>query len=254
VIFSQDFSSSSIVSDYVNAAPNSGQWNAISTSGGGTTVSINSGALQYARTTSAGSFSRTTDFSPTPTAVVYKFDLSVSGNSVAQTSAAVWQIGSGFGTANSAEAIAQAHSRFAIDFTATPGTFTIHEINGATSANLSGVQSLMWVINNTGGSLSYVGADNQATVVANDTWDIWAGTTLIFDDKAATTTSQTLTDLKFAFTAGSGSITMDNFSIEAVPEPAEWGAISALGLMGICGLREWRQRRCGEKLKSCPVK
>ena len=41
---------------------------------------------------------------------------------------------------------------------------------------------------------------------------------------------------------------------ERVPEPPEWGAISALGLMGICGLREWRQRRCGERLKSCPVK
>jgi hypothetical protein len=59
-------------------------------------------------------------------------------------------------------------------------------------------------------------------------------------------------------TAGAGTMSANAFSlggtISAVPEPAEWGAISALGLMGICGLREWRQRRCGEKLKSCPVK
>src|ERR1035437_5500521 len=44
VIFSQDFSGSSTVSDYVSATPNSGQWNAISTSGVGTTVSIAGGS------------------------------------------------------------------------------------------------------------------------------------------------------------------------------------------------------------------
>src|ERR1035437_379315 len=38
----------------------------------------------------------------------------------------------------------------------------------------------------------------------------------------------------------SGSDHFDNFQFNAtaVPEPAGWGAISALGLMGICGLRE----------------
>ena len=57
-------------------------------------------------------------------------------------------------------------------------------------------------------------------------------------------------------TANTGGDHFDNFQFNAtaVPEPAGWGAISAVGLLGICGLREWRQRRCGEKLKSCPVK
>ena len=63
-----------------------------------------------------------------------------------------------------------------------------------------------------------------------------------------------------ASTGSSGSsrdtFGIDDFSLtySAVPEPPEWGAISALGLIGICGLREWRQRRCGENLKSCPGK
>jgi hypothetical protein len=42
-----------------------------------------------------------------------------------------------------------------------------------------------------------------------------------------------------------GSDHFDNiqFNADAVPEPPGWGAISALGLMGICGLSEWRQQR-----------
>ena len=63
----QDFSSSSVVSDYVSATPNSGQFNAIGTSGANVTISISSGKLEYVRTTAnVGSFSRNTDFSPSP--------------------------------------------------------------------------------------------------------------------------------------------------------------------------------------------
>ena len=48
-------------------------------------------------------------------------------------------------------------------------------------------------------------------------------------------------------TATSGSDHFDNIQFNGTlslsPEPATWGAISALGLLGICGLREWRQKR-----------
>src|SRR5438128_2532075 len=101
LIFDQNFNSSGTVSDYVSATPDSHQFNAISSSGAGTVVSISGGALSYARTANAGSFSRTTDFSPTPDTLVYQLDLSVSGNSTATTSAAIFQVGSAYGTANS---------------------------------------------------------------------------------------------------------------------------------------------------------
>jgi hypothetical protein len=35
--------------------------------------------------------------------------------------------------------------------------------------------------------------------------------------------------------------------IEAVPEPAEWGLIFALGLLGICGVRTWREQRAAKR-------
>jgi len=48
-------------------------------------------------------------------------------------------------------------------------------------------------------------------------------------------------------TSTAGTMSINAFSlggtISAVPEPATWGAISAFGLLGICGLREWRQRK-----------
>ena len=260
VIFSQDFSGSSTVSDYVSATPNSGQWNDIATTGSGVSLGIINGALQYGRTgNNTGSFTRSTDFSPAPTALIYSFDLTVSSVTAAASSVATWYAGSGFSSGASAPTSSSYNSRFAINFNS-DGTFSLHVISGSTSSAFSSgnAVSLTWVVNDTGSSLSYLGPDGQTDTVGNGKWDLYAGSTLIFDEQTADGTSTSLTDLKFLFTAntgtGYGTISMDNFEIQAVPEPPEWGPISALGLMGICGLREWRQRRCGENLKSCPVK
>ena len=213
-IFSQDFSSSTVVTDYVNATPNNGQFNAISTSGAGTVLSINGGALQFARTGNAGSFSRTTDFSPVPILMVYKFSLSVSGNTTAQTTAAVFQVGSGFGTANSAESNAATYAKIGINLTTTDGTFQLRDIGGGTnSSNLAGTQNIAWVLNNSGSSATYTDPSGNQESIANDKADVWAGSTKIFDDFSVTTATQTLTDLKFVFNAGTATIKIDNMYI-----------------------------------------
>jgi hypothetical protein len=46
--------------------------------------------------------------------------------------------------------------------------------------------------------------------------------------------------------SGSGSrdlFALDDISVTPVPEPAEWGLICAVGLLGVCGLHTWRERR-----------
>ncbi len=241
-LLQQDFSSSTTVSSYVSATPNSGQFDAIATSGGGMVLSINTGGsnnkLRFARaTTNAGSFSRTTDFSPTPTSLIYKFDITVSGNSVAQTTAATFQVGSSFGIANSSESNANTHSRFGVNFTATAGQFSIRDLTTAlNSSNFSGTQTITWVINNSGASMNYTAPDGSDESIANDTWDLWIGTTKSFNDRIAQTALQTLTDIKFAFTAGTGNIDIDNINIYPIPVSAavpDWGNVQSPAIASI---------------------
>lgn len=245
IIFAQDFSSnpSGPVSSYVNStSPDSGQWNAIQVANNGTTtVAINNGALAYTRTSATlvgGSFTRSSDFSPVPQALIYKFDLIVSGNSAGQTKAATWQVGDGFTTGGNA-AESSYHSRFGINFTTTPGTFQFRDIGGsANSGNFSGSQSVMWVINNSGATLSYLAPNGSPATVADDKWDLWAGNSLVFNEGNALLTGSSLTDLKFAFEGGIGTIAMDNFEIQAVPEPTNIAlALFALSFVGISGGR-----------------
>lgn len=216
----QDFSSSIVVSDYVNAsAPSNGQWNAISTSGAGTTWSINSGRLRVVRTGNAGAMSRTTDFSPTPSHLLVKFDLSVPASSLSGTNAATFQIGSAFGTANSNESTANCHSRLGINLTTSANQFSLRDIVGGTSSsNFTGTQSISWYINNSGSSITYTGPDGNSTTLANDRADVWVGTTNTFNDIAATTATQTLTDFKFVLSNGNTTIDLDNFSITPIPQ------------------------------------
>ncbi len=214
----QDFSSSNTVSDYVSATPDNSKFNSISSSGAGTTVTIANETLSYARTENAGSFSRTTDFSPIPSTLQYKLTISVSGNTVQQTTAAVFQVGSEYGTANSAETNAKTYARFGINLTATNGTWQIRDIlSTSNSADLIGSQDITWILNNSGSTLTYLSPSNHYETIANDKMDIWAGSTRLFDDVNVLTPSQTMTDLKFAFTEGTGTITVDNFSIDPIP-------------------------------------
>ena len=220
-LFQQDFNSYTTLSNYINAAPSNGQFNAIGTSGVGAVLSINttgSNKLRYARTANLGSYSRTTDFSPVPTSLMYRFDLTVSANSVAQTTAAVWQLGGAYGTANSAEINADTHSRIGLNWTTTAGQFSIRDVGaGTNSASYTGTQTITWIINNSGGTLTYKSPNGTYETVADDKADLWIGNTRELNEISVTTTSQTLTDLKFAFTAGAGTVDIDNILIDPVP-------------------------------------
>lgn len=223
-LFQQNFNSSTTVADYVNAtSPANGQFNVI-TSGTTNVATINSGTLRYIKSGSTSSdYRRTTDFSPTPSAIMYRFDLTLTGNTIAQsgaTNSPVWQVGSSFSNSVTAEVNANVHSRIGFNWTTIDGQFSLREIEGATSTiNFNGTQTITWVINNSGSTLTYKAPDGSFELVANDKFDVWIGTTKGFDEKSATTVGQTLTDIKFAFPSGSqnATIDIDNLLIDPIP-------------------------------------
>lgn len=88
----------------------------------------------------------------------------------------------------------------------------------------------------------------------------WGATTVSFDSSDLGAWDNQSSDVWFRIvaldaTTGSGSRDMfaiDDFtmSYSAVPEIPAWGAVSGAGLLALCARRAWRQRCCGEKLKS----
>lgn len=221
--FQQDFSSSTTVADYV-ASPASGttdKFDAITSSGSGTVWSAAGNNLKATRTGNAGQFSRLGITGTTaPVAMSVVFDVSVS-STTAQTNAGGIFIGNGYSsTANSTPTNATTNSRLGFNFTTTDGSFTIRNIaGGSNSSVLTGVQKITWIINNSGADLTYTAPDGSSQTVATNKADVWTGTTIAFDEMAATTNGVALNDLKFAFTAGTGSITLDNIVVIPLTNP-----------------------------------
>ncbi len=233
-LFTQDFESSANLSTYVNStSPTNEQFNAIGTSGAGTVVSINANKLRFARSgTNAGSYSRTLDFFPTPTSLIYQFDITVSGNSSAETTAAIWQVGSGYGLANNSEDLSKTHSRIGLNIGAISGQFSLRNISSTTnSATFSGKQTVTWYINNSGSSLTYTAPDATTQTVLNDTFDVWVDNLLVFKDVPVSTATVDLKNLKFVFTAGTANIDLDNIRINPFPSNSPRLATGGIGTL-----------------------
>ncbi|HWV65261.1 glycoside hydrolase family 26 protein [Chitinophaga sp.] len=227
-LFDQDFDSSAVVADYVDSDPGNTHFTSIGSTGAGTVAAINSGKLRFDRTGGAdnGYFSRTKDFAPVPAVIQYRFDLTVSGNNtgVTQQKVATFQVGSGFTKVNNAvsgtpvENNAIVYSRFGIDFSPTPGEFSIRDIGAAvTSPRFSGTQTITWVVNHSTQKIYYKAPDGTAVELIANKADLWVGTTRVFATMAPVTATPLITDLKFAFTGGNGIIDIDNIMISDYP-------------------------------------
>ncbi len=238
LLFSQDFSASSDVSSYVSSSPDSGQWNSIYG------ASITGGALTFTRGTSTGSFTRSTDLSPAPSAFIYTLTLNVTSPTTKASPAAVVQVGSGFSpTLNGLESSGKVHSQFGINFADSNGGHTFRDLKTLTDSSpyvFSAKHKLTWVVNNSTETVEYLAPNNTTRSVSPDHWDLWCGSYSVFLGSSAANPDQPLTDLKFAFNAGIGTIALDNFSIQTigvVPEPAATGPLALAFLGTVVGAR-----------------
>lgn len=223
-VFSQNFNSSTTLTDYVEspASGTSNKFDGITSSGAGTTWSVAANNLTVTRgTANAGSFTRiSTTGTTTGQALWIEFDLSVA-SSTTTTNAGTLYVGTGYSNANSGPANTSTHSRLGINFTTTSGNFTLRNITaGTNSGTLSGVQKITWVINNTGSSLTYTAPDGSTETVQSNFADVWTGTTRTFNEIGATTNGVVLRDFKFVISNGTGGITFDNFYIKPLSPTA----------------------------------
>jgi hypothetical protein len=241
--FAQDFTSSSTVGDYASATPDNGQFNAIG-GGGGVTWSISSGALQLARTsTGAAWLDRTTDLGGAPlSALALSFDfravdITASG---ATANSLVFYVGDGLTSSGTVPGAGTVHSQFAINLNnATTDTWFLRNVGTATNSANSGTTSFLrvtFVVNNTGSALNYDVGGLSGTL-ANDTFDLWLGTTRQFAGGAATDGGVALAEFKMRMGNQTGTLQFDNFSVTAIPEPSTWAALFGIAALGVVMIR-----------------
>jgi hypothetical protein len=241
-LFEQNFSSSSTASDYVNSSsPNNGQFTQI-TATSGSSASATGNKLNFTRSTGGSSnFVRSVGFSPAPSALMIRFDISVSGNSTAKSGQGVFYLGTStganaFDNDNVAPSNANSHSRLGISWTTTAGQFAIRKMKSAAAdgPNLyTGTQTVIWVVNNSGSTLNYRAPNGSNSSVANDKFDVWVGTTLEFDELDAETSGVTGIDkIKFVSLGENGTISIDNILIDPIPVAVTSGTASNITSSG----------------------
>jgi len=163
-VFTQDFSSSTSVSDYINnSSPGIGQFTQLGPiSGTATVASINSGKLRFVKGSNQGSFIRASRFAingNAPRALRYEFDLQVTA-STAQASAVTFRVGDNFPTGSSVTNVTTASNNFGlflVDF-AGSNTFRLKSSGGtqypvSSSAALSGQVHIDWFLNQSSSTL-----------------------------------------------------------------------------------------------------
>jgi hypothetical protein len=174
---------------------------------------------------------RNVDLAATPPrAIKIEFLATVVSGSSGSSPKFFFQIGSGFTNETLGysayppkPADALVHSGFGVRY-ASSTTMTLYQNNGSTTMSsaltCSSYANMVWtmVINNSDEELTYTAPDGNTETVANDTYDLWIGTTKIGNDIPATTGSQTLNQFKFGEynVNGRGSWTINWFSVKDI--------------------------------------
>jgi len=214
--FTQDFSSSTTVDDYVNVVPSQGRFNVITPTvakgtNGSMETSITSGNLRFVRpnpvdegVTNCAAINVYRDFGLTTALkfVQLKFDFELSGthaltaNSVAGGQSINIQIGSGFTTASSVYA-----TRIGIYPTANQGEFKVTNITPSPAINssaFSGKQTIVVIVNNTTSDQTYTAPDLTTESIAAGTMEFWVGISKFANDNPIINPTNTIDGFKIS--------------------------------------------------------
>ncbi len=209
---------------YVNSSsPSNSQITWFSTNAATATFGVASGVMNMTRPgTGTTYWIRNADFSST-NSLMLRFDYNVTAASGTSTSAVTWYAGDGFSNANSTPSTA--HSAFNLAISSTTGPAWRPHTSGT---GITGSATILWVINNSGSTMTYKAPDGTYETVANDTWDVWAGTTKYQNDVAAASAATPLANIAFRSAGGNASHTFDNILADPIPAAVTSNAASDL--------------------------
>ena len=238
VVFTQNFSSSTTVTDYMGSGAN--QFTGINSGGTDFNWTIGGGALQGARTNvsggASGSANKVGILSLTSGAASYAFDFNATTgtNNTAGTNDVFFQVGSGYTATSTGAQTAQTYAQFPIDLL-NNNQYSVSSTSG--TVTLSGAHHFTFDLNNTGGPVTFITPAGAPLVVANDTFALFYDTTTLASGLSVSATGGTasldITDFKVRYGVDFGTISIDNLTVTAVPEP---GTCVGLGLGAMVGL------------------
>jgi hypothetical protein len=222
-LFRQNFSSSTVTNNYISTSPTNGQFTDIRSTGSGTTVNIANGGIEITRTTGElGYFVRNTDFANNPSSLIIQFTFQAPSANLSDANVGKFSIGGDFANNGATTANANEFASFGFYLTGVSNQFGIRNINTSTSNStiFTGAQTITWVLNKSGTTLAYVGPDGSSQTVGSDRWDIWVGSTQVFNEQNVITASQPLTQFKFRTEPTSASMNytlrFDNFYMNTI--------------------------------------
>lgn len=229
ILLYQDFSTSTVVADYVGTGQN--QFDFIGTSGtGASSIYFNatSGKLTFQRSGPTLAMVKTTALStPSPTLLRIGFKINAPFGSLLTGTNAIFYVGNGLfaGAATTGEvATTNRHSIFGVTFGANVpntcggtavntkefyirSTSTVPVVN---SPNYICEKEINWFINNSGTTITYADMAGGMSTLVDDAADIWVGNTRVFAAIPAVNPAATLDNFKFLFNNGDGAITIDD--------------------------------------------
>ncbi|RRJ95074.1 hypothetical protein Ga0100231_012905 [Opitutaceae bacterium TAV4] len=245
-LFSQDFSESNTLADYVGTGAN--QLDGFT---GSVTLgwSVSNGILTGQRTAGGnGSFAKSglkTDSGNQALGAVYSFDFELISTALASGSFVTFGAGSDYVVDGNAPTDSNSHSRFSI--TRTSGGWAIGGLSGATgtSATYTGKEKITFVTNTSDAAFSYSAPSGTSVTLSANTWNVWVGTDLAL---SGTSMGASIDPTGFKLRLGATgtdaiNITLDNFSVAAlhatqVPEPGTIAIIAGiLAIVAVFGKR-----------------
>ena len=217
-------SNSSVTSDpiYVNSPASNSQFTFLSTNNALASIGISADGVMRLIREGGGTVYvvRNTDFTGSPASLMVSFDFNAETTAGTSGGALEFMIGQNFPNSNNNPAAADKHSVFFVNTknpTGTPGTWGVTPLSAASTSAFITTETISWYINNSGSPINYTGPDGNTNTVADDTYDLWVGDSLYYDDQAANSATAALNHFEIRIAGGNGTYTVDNLLIAEIP-------------------------------------